>query len=210
MPGRSLVPRPARKLNFQRAMQISESHCGPAVVQMLLQNVGIQATQEEIAESAGVTNLIEMNGTRVDQLAKAVSQLAPGMAFWYKDHASMHNLISLVEEYEYPVGVEWQGIFDDEDTLDEDGDDDYGHYSIVSHIDVHNRLLVIVDPYKDYFERDRVLRFKQFLSRWWDYNEVTDPVTGKSKYVQDYHMLFIIAPAQAEFPPELGLRRYLS
>jgi hypothetical protein len=191
-------------------MQISESHCGPAVVQMLLQNAGFEATQEQIAEAAGVTNLIEMNGTRVDQLAMAVSTLAPGLAFWYKEHASMQDLITLVEEYDYPAGVEWQGIFEDEDTLDEEGDDDYGHYSIISHIDVQNRLLVIVDPYKDYFERDRVLRFKQFLPRWWDYNEVTDPLTGRSKNVQDYHMLFIIAPSEADFPPELGLRRFVA
>src|SRR5689334_5168881 len=40
---------------FQKSVQISEAHCGPAVLQMLLGNIGIDITQHAIAEAAGIT-----------------------------------------------------------------------------------------------------------------------------------------------------------
>ena len=50
-------------------------------------------------------------GMRVDQLATAVCQLVPAAQFWYKHHASLDDLIALITEHLYPVGVEWQGFF---------------------------------------------------------------------------------------------------
>jgi hypothetical protein len=205
---------PLINFNVSRFCQISESHCGPAVIQMLLANLEIEVTQEAIAEAAGATELIELNGTRVDQLAKAVSVLAPQAQFWYKDKASLEELISIVNDHHYPVGVEWQGLFEGDDEEDEEeeddtetGDDDYGHYSIVTLADVEKQQLIIADPYKDFISQARIFGFKEFDERWYDYNEVTNPRTGRPKIVKDDHMMFIVTSRRETFPEEMGMKR---
>src|SRR5512132_678369 len=142
---------PKRFSRLRRIEQISENHCGPAVIQMLLENIGVNATQEEITEAAGATHTIETHGTRVDQLAKAVQQLAPIAKLWYKEKASPEDLEYVLNECKFPVGVEWQGLFHDMD----DDDDDYGHYSIIAHIDQGKDELIVVDPYKDFVDQSR-------------------------------------------------------
>jgi hypothetical protein len=205
--------------NISRFCQISESHCGPAVIQMLLANLDIEVTQEAIAEAAGAAELIELNGTRIDQLAQAVSVLAPQTQFWYKEKASLEDLMAIVNDHHYPVGVEWQGLFEEEDDEDDEeddensddtetGDDDYGHYSIVTYADVEKRQLIIADPYKDFISQARIFSFKEFDERWFDYNEVTNPRTGRKKLVKDDHMLFIITPRRETFPVELGMKKF--
>jgi hypothetical protein len=202
--------------NISRFCQISESHCGPAVIQMLLANLDVEVTQEAIAEAAGAAERIVLHGTRIDQLAQAVSILAPQTTFWYKEKASLEELISIVNDHHYPVGVEWQGLFetedeagDDEDEEDdtETGDDDYGHYSIVTYADVEKRQLIIADPYKDFISQARIFSFEEFEERWYDYNEVTDPRSGHSKIKKDDHMLFVVTPRRATFPEELGMKK---
>jgi hypothetical protein len=207
--------KPVYNFHHPNFMQISESHCGPAVIQMLLSNLGIEVTQEAIAEAGGAKQLIELNGMRVDQLALAVHKLAPQVKFWYKDHSRMRELIHLVNKYRFPVGVEWQGVFDD-DEEDENGadgtsdsetqDSDYGHFSIITQADRKKKELIIVDPYKDYIAQDRIFSFDEFKERWWDFNEITDTDTGKTHLVEDYHMMFIITLEEAEFPLELEMR----
>lgn len=192
-------------------MQISESHCGPAVIQMLLSNLGIEVTQEAVAQVGGAQDLIELNGMRVDQLALAVRSLAPQTQFWYKDHSRLSDLIKLVTKYRVPVGVEWQGLFEDEDDEEEGEneteDTDYGHYSVVVYANRRKKELIIVDPYKDYIAQDRIFSFEDFEDRWWDYNELTDPSTGETRLVEDYHMMFIVTPRDVLFPLELGMKR---
>src|SRR5512143_3696907 len=136
---------PKRFSRLRRIEQITENHCGPAVTQMLLENIGITAAQEEITEAAGATLTIATHGTRVDQLAKAVQQLAPIAKLWFKEKASVEDLAYVLNVCKFPVGVEWQGLFDDMD----DDDEDYGHYSIIAHIDKAKDEVIIVDPYKD-------------------------------------------------------------
>src|SRR6185369_8835157 len=150
------------------------NHCGPAVIQMLLENIGVNASQQEITEAAGATHTIETLGTRVDQLAKAVQELVPIARLWYKEKAKLDDILYVLEEAKYPVGVEWQGLFED---MDGD-DDDYGHYSIIAHIDQAKDELIVVDPYKDYIDQNRIIRISTFQDRWWDFNEVKDPQTG--------------------------------
>lgn len=210
-------------------MQISESHCGPAVIQMLLNRLGIEATQQEIAEAGGATNLIELNGMRVDQLALAVHRIAPRVWFYYKDRSTIAELVHVVNDYHLPAGVEWQGVFDDEDEDDEpdedeedeetdeeaerlmDGeseDSDYGHYSLVIRANRRRSQLIITDPYKDYFSQARVFDFALFDERWYDYNEVPNPLSGKSILVKDDHLFFVIVPRNASFPKRLGMRTF--
>jgi len=166
---------------------------------MLLARLGVIVTQEQVAEAGGVCDTIDENGMRVDHLASAVRQLAPQLRFWFKTHASLADLKSIVMDHHYLAGVEWQGIF-------EDGDDDPGHYSVVTFVDEEHQEIWIADPYRDYFEQDRVLPISVFLGRWWDTNEVYDPNAGGSTLVQDYHMVFVVTPRHKLFPEMLGLK----
>ena len=195
---------PKRFSRLRRIEQITENHCGPAVLQMLLENIGINTAQEEITETAGATHTIETHGTRVDQLAKAVQQLAPIAKLWYKDKATEVDLEYVLDTCKYPVGVEWQGLFGDED----DDDEDYGHYSIIANIDRTKDELIIVDPYKDFVDQSRIIQMSTFLSRWWDFNEVKDPDTGEKVFKKDEQLFFVVAPLSVMFPAELGMRSF--
>jgi hypothetical protein len=193
-----------RRFRLQHVQQISDSHCGPAVVQMMLAHIGLAVSQEAVAEAAGVVDFITMHGTRVDQLARAVEVLAPSARFHWKDHADLDDVETLVNEHGYPVGVEWQGIFDEDDP--EKNDPDYGHYSLVAHADRATRLLHIVDPYKEYYERERVFPYDLFLRRWWDHNEVRSPETGEARLVKDVRLMFVIVPEGEVSPRALGMQ----
>jgi hypothetical protein len=184
--------------------QITENHCGPAVLEMLLENIGVTVSQQEITEAAGATHTIETHGTRVDQLARAVQQLVPIARLWFKERASLDDILYVLEDAKYPVGVEWQGLFEDMD----DDDEDYGHYSIVAHIDKAREELIIVDPYKDYIDQNRIIRISTFQERWWDFNEVKDPQTGEKTFKKDEQLFFVVVPLAVSFPAELGMQSY--
>lgn len=195
---------PKRFSRLRWIQQITENHCGPAVLQMLLENIGVNITQQEITEAAGATKTIETHGTRVDQLARAVHQLVPIARLWFKEHAGLDDIMYVLEEAKYPVGVEWQGLFEDMD----DDDEDYGHYSIVAHIDKTRDELIIVDPYKDYVDQNRIIRISTFLERWWDYNEVKDPQTGDKVFKKDEQLFFVVVPLAVSFPVELEMQSF--
>lgn len=197
---------------INQVVQISDSHCGPAVIQMLLDALNIQRTQEDITRAAGVEDTIEEFGTRIDQLARAVAVLAPQTQFWYKYYSSLEDIKYLLQRG-YGVGVEWQGLFyesEEEEADSKDGDDDgeSGHYSIISHLDEELEAMVIVDPYRDFANQSRIFPLATFMRRWWDTNDVTDPQTGKKQVVEDVHLLFFVTPMTEEFPPERGFKRF--
>jgi len=201
----SNLPSDPKKFSRLRwIQQITENHCGPAVLQMLLENIGVNASQQEITEAAGATHTIETLGTRVDQLAKAVQELVPIARLWYKEKADLDDILYVLEEAKYPVGVEWQGLFEDMD----DDDEDYGHYSIIAHIDKAKDELIIVDPYKDYIDQNRIIRISTFQERWWDFNEVKDPQTGEKTFKKDEELFFVVVPLAVSFPAELGMQAY--
>lgn len=197
-------PDPKRFSRLRWIQQITENHCGPAVIQMLLENIDVNVTQEQIADAAGATQTIETHGTRVDQLAKAVQKLAPNVKLWYKEQASFEDLEYVLNDKKLPVGVEWQGLFGDEDEDDEDA----GHYSIVAHIDKATDELIIVDPYKDFVDQNRIVRISLFEKRWWDYNEVKDLETGKIISKKDEQLFFVVAPSDVAFPEKLQMQSY--
>jgi hypothetical protein len=171
---------------------------------MLLENIGVHATQEEITEAAGATHTIETHGTRVDQLADAVHRLAPNARLWFREKASLENLEHVLNENKYPVGVEWQGLFGDMD----DDDEDCGHYSIIAHIDSAKDELIIVDPYKDFVDQNRIIKISLFENRWWDFNEVKDVETGEEISKKDEQLFFVVVPLQVLFPEELGMQSF--
>ena len=198
-------PSDPRKFSRLRwIQQITENHCGPAVLEMLLGNIGVNVSQQEITDAAGATHTIETHGTRVDQLAKAVQKLVPIAKLWYKEKASLEDIFFVLEEAKYPVGVEWQGLFEDMD----DDDEDYGHYSIVAHIDKTRGELIVVDPYKDYVDQNRIIKISTFRERWWDFNEVKDPQTGEKNFRKDEQLFFVVVPLAVSFPAELEMQSY--
>lgn len=198
---------PLYSFPINRTCQISESHCGPAVMQMLLSNLGISVTQEEVAEAGEAASRIETHGMRVDQLALAVELLVPGVQFWSKDNATLEDLTTLITQYKHPVGVEWQGVFDTGEDDEEQDESDWGHYSVIPYVDLEKKQLIIIDPYKDFIAQDRIFSFDEFAERWWDTNEIVDPQTGQAHFVEDYHMLFIVTSKEATFPEELTMKR---
>lgn len=196
-------------MQLHKFTQISDVHCGPAVIQMLLDAVGKQVSQEEITQAAGAQYSIEEHGTRLDQLALATSRLAPEMKFWYKYQSTIED-IKTVLGMGYGVGVEWQGIFYESDEEDEQDDDDgdNGHYSVISYLDEQHQQLIIVDPYKDFVYQDRIIPVSRFLQRWWDTNEVTNPYTGERQDIKDEQLLFFIKPAEEASLKEQGFQLY--
>lgn len=189
-------------VTFQKSTQISEYHCGPAVLQMLLSNIGISVSQETITKAAGISKTIETHGTRIDHMCLALERLHLDAVLWYKSGSTIEDIRHILETYHYPVGVEWQGLFtDDEDAVG----DDTGHYSVVARVDFLRKSLIIVDPYKDFAQQDRIISNTTFLKRWWDENEVKHPVTHKKHIVRDERVLFFVTPGTRNFPETLGL-----
>jgi hypothetical protein len=196
-----------KPLALPRVRQISEYHCGPAVLQMLLGQRGVAADQARLTELADVAATIATHGARVDQLARAVAWLRAGVCLWYKNQASAEDLVAVVCRYRCPAGVEWQGFFEDREEDEDWEEGDYGHYSIVTRIDRRSGLITLRDPYPDFWREDRVFRLEWFIRRWWDVNEVPAPETGASRLVEDRHMLFVITGERARFPASLGMTR---
>ncbi len=192
---------------FKPIEQISDSHCGPAVLQMLLENVGVESSQENITKAANATSTIEEFGTRVDQLALATYKLAPHVEFWYKENGTLNELNIILNENNYPIGVEWQGLFEDRIEDEEEGYDDYGHYSIISRIDLQKEELIIVDPYKDFVKQDRIVPFNVFLTRWWDWNGIYDPGLRKTVFKKDENLFFIVTMKE-QFPDLIGMKKF--
>lgn len=186
--------------HFHKAVQISESHCGPAVLHMLLSHIGISVNQRTFTKAARAVHTIAKHGIHVGHMTRAINTLKLDAIIWYKLSATVTDIRVLLETYGYPVGVQWQGLFEDDE---DDFDYDYGHYSVVTR--VGKRDLVIVDPYKDYAKRDRVIRIATFLKRWWDENTIRDPASGKKHKIKDAHLLFVVTPPSTTFPRSLGL-----
>lgn len=192
---------------LKRYTQITESHCGPAVIQMLFSFYGIETSQVEITQAAGAEDTVDVHGVRVEQMAQAVHVLAPYMVLYYKQYATFSDIQALLIEYQLPVGVEWQGLFYDDEEEEVKGED-YGHYSIVTSIDYVRKALVIVDPYQDYAESDRMIEIYKFLNRWWDVNEIKDPLSDKPIFLRDDKVLFIVTPRDEALRQRIGLSSY--
>jgi hypothetical protein len=174
---------------------------------MLLAQRGVSANQDRLTELAEIQATISVHGARVDQLARAVERLREGMYLWYKNCASVEDLVTVLHGYRSPAGVEWQGFFEAREE-DEDFDEgDYGHYSIVTRIDLRRGLITLRDPYPDFCQEDRVFRLEWFIGRWWDVNLAPVTSTGALQPVEDRHLLFLIAGKRARFPATLGMIR---
>ncbi len=208
MPAESTPPRSCRKPpGLPRVCQISEYHCGPAVLQMLLAQHGVVANQQYLTELADVAATIKTRGTRVDQLARAVAWLRAGVCLWYKTHTSAEDLVAVVCVHRCAAGVEWQGLFEESEADEDFMAGDYGHYSVVTCVDRRRGLITLRDPYPRFWRADRVFRLDWFISRWWDVNLAPAPGTGRLRPVEDRRMLFVVTGERARFPAALGMTR---
>lgn len=196
--------RPFPKLS--RIKQLNNYCCGPAALAMLLDFAGAITDQKRIIESAAVAGKIKERGMTIEELAIASKRLAPQLQFWFKRYSTIKELDQLVNEFSYPVGVEWQGVFEDDDE-EENTDEDPGHYSVVTAVDRKKKIVLLADPYKSYAGRDRQFTLLEFERRWWDINEVIDSSSKRPFQIDDYHTLFIVTPKSAVFPQKMGLKR---
>lgn len=184
---------------MKRVAQKTNVHCGPAVLEMLASYVGYYLDQDDIVRSVGLTSKIYDYGMTVTDMAKCVSILLPNLAFWYKQNANLMDLSGIVNEYHFPVGVEWQGVFY------EDEDEDNGHYGVVTHVDLEGGVITLSDPYDRFAGHDRKFPISEFESRWWDENEIVEELTNNSRLSREDRMMFIITPYESSFPELLGM-----
>lgn len=176
-----------------RVRQISDSHCGVAALEILLRHKGVPLGQRELSKLAGVERQIYQRGVKVEDLAEAVERSGVGLRVNFQRDANLRDLEAWVSQG-HLVGVEWQGLFRDEDdeTAQKWAKLGYsGHYSVVKAINVEKDVLVMTDPYRAFFERDRVFSAKWFEGRWWDWNLVD--VGGIKRWVKHRKTMFVVA-----------------
>jgi len=181
---------------MRRVKQISPSHCGPAVLEALFSHLGHKISQTAVVRTLRAQNKIKKTGLSVKDLAKAANALSKGKyVFWRKSHSTMSQVAKVINEYKYPVGVEWQGVFYEFE------DEDSGHYAIITGIDREKGILRIADPFPEFAGIDRKFEIKFLLKRWWDVNII------KGRKIRDEKMMFVITPKSETWPKKLGMRQ---
>ena len=185
-----------------RIKQISGYHCGPAVLVALFSFLGVKTSQKSIVASLRAQNKIKQYGLNLKDLARAAAFTGKGaFIFWKKEGSKMTDLDLIINKYKFPIGVEWQGVFY------EDEDEDNGHYSIVTAIDKKKGTLRIADSYPKFAGVDRGFHISDFMKRWWDSNEITVSGTTKKRTIYDSKMMFIIVPKGVSWPRKLGMAK---
>lgn len=189
--------------NVKKYVEQKTGHCGPAAVVMLVSLYGHNATQEEIAEAAGVSQTIKEKGSRIDQLANAIDQLYPDLILLAKYNASVSDVRDIIDSFRMPVGVEWQGMFLDSRV----GYFEEGHYSLISGVNFRDQTLTLIDPEPRSALENGTLLIKEFERRWWDDNEVSrKDQTNAVETIRNKRLLFVIVPKGVATPlRELGL-----
>lgn len=182
------VPFPTLK----RVKQVTSAHCGPAVLVSLFSFLGVRTSQARIVRSLRAENKIKENGLVIKDLARAVRIIGKGQfTFWKKEGATIGDLKTTINKYQFPVGVDWQGVFYE----DEEGDN--GHYSIVTEVNKNKGYLKLSDPYKRFWGLDRKFKITDFEKRWWDVNGL----------IYDKKLMFLITSKKETFPKYLGMVR---
>ncbi len=182
---------------MRRVKQISLSHCGPAVLVALFSFLGARVSQRAITRSLRAQNKIKKYGFVMKEMARA-AKIYGGegkFVFWQKRNTKISDVDLVVNKYRFPVGVEWQGVFY------ENEDEDNGHYCIVTEIDKKQGCLWLSDPFPEFTGVDRKFKIGFFRKRWWDVNMI------KGRKITDKRMMFVIVPRGEIWPKKLGMRR---
>lgn len=195
-----ILGRAFRKM--KRVKQITVYHCGPAVIEALFSFLGVHVSQTSQVRSIRAGNRIRSYGLTVKDLAKAAKIAARGkFTFWKKANGKISDLDTIVNKYQYPVGVEWQGVFYEYE------DEDSGHYGIITRIDKKTGTLRLADPFYAFAGVDRKFRIKEFLGRWWDENDISVSGTTRKRRVVDNKVMFVITPKGETWPKKLGMTK---
>lgn len=181
-----------------RVKQKTDSHCGPAVLEMLCGYVGEHVTQNQIVTAAQVKTKLRRFGMNHFEMAKAINTLANDLTFWYKQNSTVKELDALINTHHVPVGVEWQGIFG------KYADSDNGHYGVATFIDLNQNLIQLADPFAAFAGIDRTFTLSAFVDRWWDENNLIDQ-QNKSRLVRDERMMFIVTRKSSTFPQMINM-----
>lgn len=180
-----------------RIAEISNTHCGPATLAMLLGNSGVRVGQNKIVQVSSTIERIRNNGMAIWEMDVATKKLS-NLVFWLKYNATTDDIKELLRRG-YPVGIDWQGDFK------QYSDKDDGHYSVVTNISKSNKSIFIADTYRHFAGRDRRIDLKFFEKRWWEFNEVKNVETGLMEEIKIYHLMFIVAKKNDTFPVEMGM-----
>lgn len=181
---------------MKRISQASSSHCGPAVLASLYSYLGVKVSQRSIVASLRAQNKIKTFGFNMHDMEKATKIAGKGaFSLWHKNRAKISDLNLAINKYKSPVGVEWQGVFY------EDEDEDNGHFSIVTKIDKKRGFIRMADPYYKFAGIDRKFKIKDFEARWWDENII------KGRNLHDKRVMFVIAPKSDSWPKKLGMKK---
>ncbi len=221
MPDNSDNKNPFGKL--KRFRQSTGYFCGPASLQILLSNFEVEASQAELAKAGSSLARTEKLGMSINELARAVHEVAPKLSFWVKRDSTLSDLEKIVKEHHYPVGVNWQGIFENfeygnelnaengdeaEDEIEDDGSiGDQGHYCVVTGVNLAEGYVRMIDPYGSYAGHDRFFSTEVFEERWWD--DLMESEGGVNKYSFESRLMFLLVPKGVEFPRELGMREII-
>ena len=192
-----------------------DAFCGPAVLAMLLSQHGVALEQRAIPKAAHVSaKQIDDLGMRLDQLALAVRKLAPNYTLWAKRHATFEDLHLFVNTYRLACGVEWQEKTSEEELEDlrKEGVDpekiDMGHYSVVTGIDMDAKKLSLQNPSYYAHKKEQVFSIDEFESRWFDTNQLEKDAPEEAQdWIDDNHVLFLVAPRAMVFPESIGLKK---
>ena len=169
---------------------------------MLASYVDTKIKQHDIIIAANVQKSYRERGMTIGELGKGLRFLCPDLTFWYKNEASVADLDTLINTHQIPVGIEWQGAFG------QYADEDSGHYSVVTAIDLKENTIALSDPFYYFAGTDRVFPIDEFISRWWDENEVIEPDVPAGTIEKDIQPLFLITKIDHQFSEDLHLLKY--
>lgn len=181
---------------MKRMKQISNYHCGPAVISELFSFVGKTVSQKAVVKVLRAEIKIKKFGLNMHDLARAAKIIGKKeYIFWRKQKATIANISTVINKYKYPVGVEWQGVFY------ENSDEDNGHYAVVTKIAEGKDYLRIYDSYPEFSGVDRRFKIKEFKKRWWDVNKI------HGRNLIDKNMMFVITLKDEKWPSKIGMVR---
>ncbi len=187
---------------MKRVKQIDVYSCGPAVISALFSFLGKRVSQKGVIVSLRAKNKIKSLGLNVKDLAKASNAIGrKKFVFWKKTEGKISDLDTVINTHKFPVGVEWQGVFY------EDEDEDNGHYGIITALDKKAGYLRMADSFSKFAGVDRRFRIKDFEKRWWDQNEIRVAGTSKRRVLTDKRMMFVITPVDTSWPKKFRMKK---
>jgi hypothetical protein len=161
---------------------------------MLFSFYDLAISQEDIAEAAGMANIITISeGMRIDELGRAVRALYPQGEYVLlaKYHSSLDDIEQIVIEFGLPVGVEWQGKF-----AQPDGSHfERGHYGVITDLDRDGGTLNLLDPdSRNLITPNGSVSIEEFEERWWEVDAI--PLLDNpsiTRVVEMYRLAFVLA-----------------